>query len=108
MSSERQARIRREGTRNLLTAAASTGAGQLIAQSVAWALPGDAGAAVADMERMVLSADGVVLRYGQFYGPGTYHIDELPADPRIQIDRAAQRTVAAIGAASGIVTIVDD
>ncbi len=50
------ARIRREGTRNLLTAAASTGAGQLIAQSVAWALPGDAGVAVADMERMVLAA----------------------------------------------------
>jgi hypothetical protein len=75
---------------------------------VAWELPGDAGMAVADMERMVLAANGVVLRYGQFYGPGTYHPDELPADPRIQIDRAAQRTVTAIGAASGIVTIVDD
>jgi nucleoside-diphosphate-sugar epimerase len=101
------ARIRREGTRNLLTAAASAGVRRLMAQSVAWELPDDAGVAVADMERMVLAANGVVLRYGQFYGPGTYNPDELPADPRIQIDRAAQRTVAAIGAASGIVTIVD-
>ena len=80
----------------------------MIAQSVAWDLPGDAGVAVADMERMVLAANGVVLRYGQFYGPGTYNPDEVPADPRIQVDRAAQRTVAAIGVASGIVTIVDD
>ena len=63
------ARIRREGTRNLLDAARAAGSRHLVAQSVAWRLPGDAGAAVDEMERLVLDAGGVVLRYGQFYGP---------------------------------------
>ncbi|MDX2380246.1 MAG: NAD(P)H-binding protein [Acidimicrobiia bacterium] len=40
------ARIRREGTRNLLAAYEAAGAQRFIAQSVAWELPGDSGAAV--------------------------------------------------------------
>lgn len=65
-------RMRREGTANLLAASRAAGAHRLIAQSVAWTLPGDGGAAVMDLERQVLSTGGVILRYGQFYGPGTY------------------------------------
>ena len=38
-------------------------------------------AAVAEMEEMVLAAGGVVLRYGQFYGLGTYHPGEPPPPP---------------------------
>jgi 2-alkyl-3-oxoalkanoate reductase len=34
---------------------------------------GAATRAVAEMERMVLEADGLVLRYGWFYGPGTFY-----------------------------------
>ena len=34
-----------------------------------------------------------MLSYGQFYGPGTYNEQRLPAEPRVQIDRAAERTV---------------
>ena len=60
------ARIRREGTRNLITAAKAAEASRFLAESVAWRLPGDAGAAVDELERLVLDAGGVVLRYGQF------------------------------------------
>ncbi len=53
----RNNRIRTEGTRNLLTAAAAARARQFLAQSIAWTPPGS-GAAVADHERLVLDAGG--------------------------------------------------
>ena len=102
------ARIRREGTGNLLAAARAAGAARFVAQSVAWALEGEGGAAKAALERSVLDAGGVVLRYGRFYGPGTYYPDTLPPPPRIQIDVAARRTVELLDAPSGIVEVVDD
>jgi nucleoside-diphosphate-sugar epimerase len=101
------ARIRREGTRNLLAAARAARAQRFLAQSVAWQLAGDAGAATEELERSVLEAGGVVLRYGQFYGPGTYH-PQPPPPPRVHVDEAARRTVAALDAPSGVLTIVDD
>lgn len=101
------ARIRREGTRNLLAAADAAGVERVIAQSVAWTIAGDGAAAVAEMEEMVLAAGGVVLRYGRFYGTGTYHPAEPPAPPCVAIDTAAARTVGLLDAPSGIVTIVD-
>ena len=65
------ARIRTQGTRNLIEAARLP---KILAQSVAWQLPdGPDAQAVAELERSVLAEGGVVLRYGQFYGPGTYH-----------------------------------
>jgi nucleoside-diphosphate-sugar epimerase len=100
------ARIRREGTRNLLDAARTAGAARFLAQSVAWQLPDDAGAAVTELEQSVLGAGGVVLRYGQFYGPGTYH-EQAPPTPRVHLDEAARRTVAALDEPSGVLTIVD-
>jgi uncharacterized protein YbjT (DUF2867 family) len=105
---ERNARIRTEGTRNLIEAARRSGSPTLIAQSVAWPLPDAAAAeAVAELERSVLAEGGVVLRYGQFYGPGTYHEGEPPGEPRVHIDRAAERTVDALTEPSGVVLIVD-
>ena len=53
------------------------------------------------------AAGGVVIRYGQFYGPGTYHEQGRPAEPRVNIDRAADRTVEALGEPSGVVVITD-
>jgi nucleoside-diphosphate-sugar epimerase len=103
-------RIRREGTRNLLDAAAAAGAQRFLAQSIAWQLPGDGGAAVHEHEQMVLGAGGVVLRYGQFYGPGTYHPGEgerPKRPPMVHVADAARRTVSLIDAPSGIVEIVD-
>lgn len=102
----RNARIRREGTRNLLVAAQVAGAPCFSAQSVAWELPGDGGAAVAEHEAAVLSAGGLVLRYGTFYGPGTFGGDELPPHPRVHVDEAARRTLAAIDLQATTVTIV--
>jgi 2-alkyl-3-oxoalkanoate reductase len=88
-------RLRSEGTRILVAAAQAAGAHRLIAQSIAFSyapgppgtlrtesdpLLGDehaaasfrrSGAAVRELERRVLDACGLVLRYGYFYGPGT-------------------------------------
>lgn len=107
-ASANNARIRREGTRNLLAAATNAGATRFIAQSVAWELPGDGGAAKQDLETAVLDAGGVVVRYGMFYGPGTYHEHDKPERPRVHVDDAARRTAMLLDAPSGIVDIVDD
>ncbi len=86
-------RLRSEGTRILVDAAAAAGAGLVIAQSIAFAYaqgpPGTVhteddplqdgsirsfartAAALADLERAVLGADGTVLRYGYLYGAAT-------------------------------------
>jgi hypothetical protein len=102
------ARIRTEGTRNLIEAARRSGSPRILAQSVAWQLPdGPDAQAVGELERSVLAEAGVVLRYGQFYGPGTYHEQQPPDEPRVHIDRAAERTVEALGEPTGIVVIVD-
>jgi uncharacterized protein YbjT (DUF2867 family) len=101
------ARIRREGTRNLLAAAEGAGASRFLAESVAWRLPGEAGAAVDELERSVLAASGVVLRYGQLYGPGTYHPEGPSSPPRIHIDEAARRTALALDEPSGVIEVVD-
>lgn len=102
------ARIRREGTRNLLAAATAAGASRFVAQSIAWQLPREPGSAVDDLEQAVLAAGGVVLRYGQFYGPGTYHQDAKPDPPRIHIDEAARLTVQALDAPTGTLTLTGD
>jgi nucleoside-diphosphate-sugar epimerase len=101
------ARIRREGTRNLLAAARAAKAGRFLAESVAFELSGDGGAAVRELERMVLDAGGVVLRYGRLYGPGTYHESALPEPPRVHVDEAARRTVESLDAPTGVVTIIE-
>lgn len=144
-------RVRTEGTRNLLAAAKAAGARRLIAQSVAffyapegeWVkdeeaplnldAPGNFGtaaAALADLERQVSEAggiEGVVLRYGWFYGPGTYFDRvgsqtedalkrRLPIVGRgdgtfsfVQVEDAAAATVAAVErGAPGTYNVVDD
>jgi nucleoside-diphosphate-sugar epimerase len=102
------ARIRAEGTRNLLDALEDVSRTKVVAQSVAWTMPPGAEAdAIASLEAAVLAASGVVLRYGFLYGPGTYFPDELPPAPRVQIDIAAAQTVAALDAPTGVLTIVE-
>ena len=101
------ARIRTEGNQNLIEAARKSGSPKILAQSVAWQLPdGPDALAVAELEASVLAERGVVLSYGQFYGPGTYN-EQQPADPRVHIDRAAQRTVKVLDEPTGVVVIVD-
>ncbi len=144
-------RIRREGTRNLIAAAQAAGARRLVAESIAFLYrpegervkdeqapvnadaPSPFGTAVetvAAMEREVLGADGLeglVLRFGWLYGPGTYYdrggkqADEVerrrfPLAGRasgvfsfIHTEDAASATLAAVErGAAGIYNIVDD
>jgi nucleoside-diphosphate-sugar epimerase len=114
----RNARIRDEGTRNLVAAAHGAGARRLVAQSIAWAYapgpqphseehPLDTNAegdravsvrGVASLERQVLAAspmEGLVLRYGRFYGPGS-GTDTPPAPPSLHVDAAAHAALLAI------------
>lgn len=99
-------RMRTEGTANLLGAALAAGGARMLAQSIAWTPPGR-GDAVAWHEAAVLDAGGVVVRYGQLYGPGTYYETEPPAPPRIHVSDAGQRTVPLVEAASGVVVLAD-
>lgn len=104
----RNDRIRTEGTRNLLAAVRGAGATRFLAQRLAWT-PAAGGEAVAEHERLMLDAGGVVVRYGTFYGPGTYGgTDHVPPPPRIHVDEAARRTVALLEATSGVVVVVED
>ena len=142
-------RLRTEGTRNLVAAAQQAGASRIVAQSIAFAYaPGPPGAvhveddpliadppaqfkrsaaAIAELERTVLGAGGLVLRYGYFYGPGTSisaagSLGEEVARRRlpvvgggngvwsfIHVQDAARATAAALtNGSSGVYNIVDD
>lgn len=109
-ASLRNARIREIGTRNLIAAAIAAKATRMVAQSIAFAYapgplpyqesaplnvdaPDRAGASargVASLEQQVLHAplEGVVLRYGRLYGPGT-GVDVPPSSTPLHVDAAA-------------------
>jgi nucleoside-diphosphate-sugar epimerase len=113
----RNARLRDEGTRNLVAAAVRAGARRLIAQSIGFIyaegptphreedpfLPethpvyGETVTGVLSLERQVLEAplEGVVLRYGLFYGPGT-GFDAPIAPGSVHVDAAAKAAQLAI------------
>ena len=101
-------RVRSEGTRNLLTAALAVNASGFLAQSIAWRTGPGTGPVLDAHENGVISAGGTVLRYGQFYGPGTYHENDPPPAPRIHIDAAARRTMPFLAGPRGVFTITDD
>jgi nucleoside-diphosphate-sugar epimerase len=144
-------RVRSEGTRNLIAAAKAAGARRVVAESVAFFYApegewvkgeeaplfldapgffGGAATALADLERQVTTADGiegVVLRYGWLYGPGTFFDREgsqtedalkrrLPIVGKgdgtfsfVQVEDAASATVAAVErGAPGAYNVVDD
>jgi nucleoside-diphosphate-sugar epimerase len=144
-------RVRTEGTRNLIDGARAAGARRFVCQSIAFAYrnegspvkteddplltdaPGTFAHAVRaldEMEDSVLHTegiDGIVLRYGFFYGPGTHYGPDggtvaeirrrrMPVVGRgtglfsfIHVDDAADATVAAIErGAPGIYNVTDD
>jgi nucleoside-diphosphate-sugar epimerase len=103
---ERNNRIRTEGTRNLLAAARAAGAHLFVAQSIAWTPP-SGGGSIAEHERLVLDAGGIVIRYGVFYGPGTYGGEHVPAPPRIHVDAAARETVRLMEAEPGVYEVTE-
>jgi nucleoside-diphosphate-sugar epimerase len=138
-------RLRREGTDHLLAAAEATGVPHVVAQSYAnwngirqggWVkteedpLDPEEGTvartgaeAIRHLEAAVLGADGAVLRYGGFYGPGATDDQvelvrkrQFPLVGRgtgyaswVHLDDAASATVLAVEQkARGVFNIVDD
>jgi hypothetical protein len=106
-SADRNDRMRRDGTQNLLAATRAASVDRFLAQSIAWELPTQRGVATHQFEDSVLNAGGVVIRYGQLYGPGTYYPVDPPPPPRIQIDEAASRTLMTLDAPPGIIELVE-
>lgn len=105
---EANARIREQGTDHLLAAARAAGADRMIVQSIAWLVNGERAPSVVHLERSVRSAGGVVLRYGQWHGPGTYHPDAPPDPPHVHVDTAARLTVDALDLSPGTYEVTDD
>jgi len=138
-------RLRSEGTRILVAAAESAGARRMVAQSVAFlyeptgewvksedaplASAGGTGTTIASHEALVMAGalEGVVLRYGWLYGPGTYYAPDgsttedvrrrrFPVVGRgqgrfsfVHVADAADATVAAIERGGpGAYNVVDD
>lgn len=103
----RNARIRIEGTKNLIAAAIAAGAPRFIAQSIAWEPQGVSAEGVTSLERQTLQVEGIVLRYGRLYGPGTGK-DAAPAELPCHVDVAARAAVDAIDDGEpGIVRVLD-
>jgi nucleoside-diphosphate-sugar epimerase len=103
-------RVRREGGANLLDAAEAAGASRLVVESVAFALDGDGAAALAQLEQTAAAfpADALVLRFGRFWGPGTFH-EAPPSPPAVHVDRAgAEAARLLVHASPGLYDIVDD
>jgi len=148
-AAERDARVRLEGNKNLFAAAQQTGVRRFLLQSTGfWYAPGDglagegegfalgASSAVAasaqrytELETMTLGRPGfeaVALRYGFFYGPGTWFMADADMGEQVRqqqvpiigdgqgvwswvhIDDAADATVRALDCAPGAYNIVDD
>jgi UDP-glucose 4-epimerase len=101
-------RVRSEGTRNLLAAAQAVNASGFLAQSIAWRSGPGTGPVLDAHENGVIAAGGTVLRYGLFYGPGTFYENDPPPHPRIHVDDAARRTMPFLAGPRGIFSITED
>jgi len=137
-------RIRTEGTRILVDAAVAAGASRVVAESIAFAyapvggpvkvehdplMDGPSADAVRALESSCLGTagiEGAVLRYGYFYGPGSFYAEdgsatalvrrgELPIvgddddlTSFVHVDDAAAATLLALESPPGIYNVVDD
>jgi nucleoside-diphosphate-sugar epimerase len=128
-SAARNARLRTEGTRNLIAAARIAGAGRVIAQSIAFiyargrtphteddaidtaGTSRTSGEGVRALEKAVLNApgiDGLVLRYGRLYGPGTW-TETRAQPPALHVDAAAQAALLAVTRGEpGVYNVAED
>jgi len=126
---EKNSRLRIEGTRNLMAAAKAAHVRRVVAQSIAFIYapgkkpyregdPLDSSEAqrmsisgVVALEDAVLSTpgiDGVVLRYGRLYGPGTW-FDKPGSAGALTCDAAAHAALLALSrGAPGIYNIAED
>jgi nucleoside-diphosphate-sugar epimerase len=128
-SRPRNARIRVEGTRNLIAAARAASVRRFIVQSIAFGYASGVepyaesdplnladGPRVgtmrgaANMEEQVLASgmQAIVLRYGLLYGPGTWS-EEPGRKPPLHVDAAAHAALLAVTrGATGVYNIADD
>lgn len=131
-SLKRNARLRIEGTANLVAAAQAAGARRLISQSIAFiyadgpephaesdplagadgddlnALTSRGVRALEDATLHTPGIDGIVLRYGRLYGPGTWFKEAAGRGP-LRVDAAAQAALLAVTRGSpGIYNIAED
>jgi nucleoside-diphosphate-sugar epimerase len=131
-SLERNARLRIEGTANLVAAAQAAGARRLISQSIAFiyadgpephaesdplasadgddlnALTARGVRALEDATLHTPGIAGIVLRYGRLYGPGTWFKEPTGRGP-LHVDAAARAALLAVGRGSpGIYNIAED
>jgi len=131
-SREANARLRIDGTRNLMTAARAADAKRVIAQSIAFiyaagegprvetdalamepdGTPGATLRGVISLEQQVLGVPdiaGVVLRYGRLYGPGTWNASGRPSGTNVlHVDAAAQAARLALTRGQGIYNIAEE
>jgi nucleoside-diphosphate-sugar epimerase len=127
---QRNARLRVEGTQNLASAAKAAGVRCMIAQSIAFVYaPGEGTRVESDpldvaatgarkravegvvaLEQATLEMpEGIVLRYGFLYGPGTWFENEKRAKPALHVDAAAHAALLAITRGErGIYNIAED
>ena len=127
---ERNARLRIEGTPNLVAAAKTAGVRRLISQSIAFVYaPGDGmrvesdpldlattgvrkrtvDGVVALEDATLQTSEGIVLRYGLLYGPGTWFERDKRGKPGLHVDAAAQAALLAVSkGARGIYNIAED
>jgi len=126
---EANAKLRIDGTRNLMNAVQMVGARRVIAQSIAFAYAPGQGErmeadpldpapergvtvrGVASLEEQVLKTpglDGIVLRYGRLYGPGTWAATAPNGGP-LHVDAAAHAALLAVTrGVGGIYNIAED
>ncbi len=117
----RNARLRIEGTPNLVAAAQAANVKRMVAQSIAFVYAPGPGLrvesdplntdviAITALEQAVLSMpEGIVLRYGFLYGPGTWY--ERPfKPPSVHVDAAAQAALLATDRGyPGVYNIAED
>jgi nucleoside-diphosphate-sugar epimerase len=127
---EANRRLRIEGTRSLMQAAKIAGVPRVVAQSIAFIYAPGEGVhgeddplditaegmrqltvqGIVALEREVLETpgiDGVVLRYGYLYGPGTWY-DIAPKPPSVHVDAAAHAALLAVRKGAGVYNIAED
>jgi nucleoside-diphosphate-sugar epimerase len=90
-------RIRSEGGPIVVAAARAAGARRLVVESIAFGSSAASEAAVAALEAGALGSglEALVLRFGRFWGPGTWSDVESPA-PAVHVAEAGRRAAALI------------
>ena len=117
----RNARLREIGTANLVAAARAAGSRRVIAQSIAFVYaPGPlphlesdpidpAQSGVISLETQVAGGpfEGVVLRYGRLWGPGT-GFDAAQPSCHVHVDAAARAALLAAERGRGVYNVAED